>query len=364
MEKPLSGMPFDELAGALSQHPRFRAGQVFGWIAAGVSSFDGMTNLPASMRRELAAEFLPRPRTEVTRFPAADGTVKLVIRFADGAQVEAVLLADSSADGEPRRTACISTQVGCPARCVFCKTGTLGLIRDLTSAEIVEQMLLLKAEAEEAGRARCAETARGHAVSNIVVMGMGEPLLNLASLRGALSVIGDARGLGFSSRRVTVSTCGIVAGIKSLADDGPAVRLALSLTAADESLRRRLMPVTAAHPLGEVKEALRHFQRSGGGRVTLEAVLLDGINDRDRDAAAIAAFAEGLDATVNLIPWNPVKGLEFEGTALREPSPRTVAAFAESLKARGLGVTRRFRRGRRVMGACGQLGGDPVEKQS
>jgi len=275
----------------------------------------------------------------------------------------------------------------------------MGFLRNLTSAEIVEQFLLLAAEAacrgaisrgqppeepapewpapegpapegpapegqaESAARQTQAHegqakgAAQGRPISNIVVMGMGEPLLNLEQLRKALAVISDSRGLNFSRRRITISTCGIAEGIADLADNGPAARLALSLTTADEGLRRRLMPFTAARPLSEVKEALRRFQARGGGRITLEATLLGGINTRAQDAKAMAKFAEGLDAAVNLIPWNPVKGLEFEGAPLREPPAAEVEAFSRSLAALGLSATRRFRRGRGVMGACGQLGG-------
>jgi 23S rRNA (adenine2503-C2)-methyltransferase len=154
-----------------------------------------------------------------------------------------------------------------------------------------------------------------------------------------------------------VSTCGIAAGIRALADEGPPVRLALSLTSADEPLRRRLMPIAAGQPLRKLKEALLHFQKKGGGRVTLEAVLLGGINTRSEDAHAMAEFAVGLDAVVNLIPWNPVQGLEFEGKPLRQPAAKEVVDFTHRLEALGLKVTRRLRRGRGVMGACGQLAG-------
>ncbi|MCL2599832.1 MAG: 23S rRNA (adenine(2503)-C(2))-methyltransferase RlmN [Treponema sp.] len=366
----LSGMSLEELTGLVSPQPRFRAMQVFKWIASGVSTFDQMGNLPLPLRQEFAACCLLRPRTTVTRHRGSDGTVKLAVELADGTCIEAVLLADTSAPNSKapdsgasasgtRYTACLSTQVGCPAGCVFCKTGSMGFVRNLDSAEIIEQFLLLRAEAESlspkapAPKGSPAELP----VSNIVVMGMGEPLLNLGPLRKAVSVIGDSRGIGFSHRRITVSTCGVSAGIADLADNGPPVRLALSLTTADESLRRRLMPFTEKQPLGEVKDALLRFQRQGGGRVTLEAVLLGGINTRAKDARDMAGFARGLDATVNLIPWNPVKGLEFEGRALREPAVAEVESFSRQLKALGLNVTRRFRRGRGVMGACGQLGG-------
>jgi len=350
------GTPLDELAEQLSPLPRFRAAQIFKWIASGVSSFDEMNNLPLELRGKLAERYTLRSHAAVEKHCADDGTVKFTMQLADGAWIEAVLLADNNA----RYTACLSTQAGCPAGCVFCKTGA-AFARNLSSAEMVEQFLLLREIASRSTKvdpsASADHAADGaHPIDNIVVMGMGEPLLNLAELRRALTVITSKEGLNFSRRRITVSTCGIVEGIRDIADNGPAIRLALSLTTADEGLRRRLMPITASQPLGKVKEALISYQAAGGGRITLEAVLLGGINTRSEDAASMAKFAHGLDAAVNLIPWNPVAELEFEGKPLREPTAAEITAFTRSLQALGLNVTRRFRRGRGVMGACGQLG--------
>jgi 23S rRNA (adenine2503-C2)-methyltransferase len=342
---PLSGLPLDELTNLLQPLPRFRAAQIFKWIARGARGFEEMSNLPQTLRKDLTEKFILRPPVTAETHCGDDGSVKLALQFADGVWAEAVLL--SGAAG--RRTACLSTQAGCPAGCVFCKTGT-GFSRNLVSAEIVEQFfLLVQAAAENAGPGV-------RPVSNIVVMGMGEPLLNPEELHRALAVITCGQGIGFSRRRITVSTCGIADGIALFAADCPGVRLAFSLTTADEDLRRRLMPIAASQPLNKVKEALLCFQQQGGGRVTLEAVLLAGINTRPEDARSIANFAKGLDATVNLIPWNPVTGLEFEGKALKPPSAAETETFTRDLEKLGLTVTRRFRRGRGVMGACGQLG--------
>ncbi|MDR1251037.1 MAG: 23S rRNA (adenine(2503)-C(2))-methyltransferase RlmN [Treponema sp.] len=345
----LCGLPLEELTALLAPFPRFRAVQIFKWIAAGASCFAGMTNLPLAIREELADRFQLRSSVVMNSYEDQDGTVKLSVGLSDGAAIEAVLLA---AEGG-RRTACLSTQAGCPAGCVFCKTGALGFTRNLSSAEIVEQFLFLRDTA--------AGAAAGRAIANIVIMGMGEPLLNFAELRAALAVITDKQGMNFSKRRITLSTCGISEGIIDLADKGPDIRLALSLTTADEALRRRLMPIAKAHPLPKIKEAIAYFQRSGGGRVTLETVLLEGVNTRREDAAALANFARGLDVVVNLIPWNPVAGLKLDrdkdgGQPLREPSAQEVEAFAHQVETMGLKVTRRFRKGRGVMGACGQLG--------
>jgi 23S rRNA (adenine2503-C2)-methyltransferase len=366
----LSGLPSGELALLLESLPSYRILQIKQWIARGVSSFDEMTNLPLSLRRELAGRFLLRTGRIASRYHDSDGTLKLGIELSDGAKIEAVLLTDEAG----RKTACLSTQAGCPAGCVFCKTGSLGFLRNLNSAEIVEQFLLLResclppagaagtAPGESAGGTERPASPAGNAgasgrgVSNIVVMGMGDPLLNIAELRRALSVITDRQGSGFSARRITVSTCGIIPGIRDLAEKGPAVRLALSLPSADAELRRRLMPLSAGHPLGELKKALAFFQEKGGGRVTLETALLSGINTRRADAASLADFAKGLDVVINLIPWNPVPGLEFEGRPLSGPSGDEIERFRKMLESEGLRVTRRYRKGRGVMGACGQLG--------
>jgi 23S rRNA (adenine2503-C2)-methyltransferase len=226
--------------------------------------------------------------------------------------------------------------------CVFCKTGSLGFKRNLTAAEITEQFFHIRSIAP--------------GVSHIVIMGMGEPLLNLGELRQALAVFCDPEGLNISRRRITVSTAGIAAGIRDLAETGPDIRLALSLTTAREDLREQLMPVTRSNPLQQVKEALLYYQKKRDRRITLEAVLLGGINTRKEDADALAAFARGLDAVVNLIPWNPIEGMEFDGKPLRSPAPAETTGFAAALEERGLRVTRRYRKGLGVAGACGQLG--------
>jgi 23S rRNA (adenine2503-C2)-methyltransferase len=343
----LSGLPLEELAEILKPRPAFRALQIFKWIAGGARSFDQMSSLPLGLREELGRRFVVYSSQTSARLEDPDGTVKLQIRLRDGALIEAVLLAEAERGqpGQPagaRYTACLSTQAGCPAGCLFCKTGALGFRRNLDSAEITEQFLLLRALVP--------------AVSNIVIMGMGEPLFNLGELRRALAVLTNPAGLGISSRRITLSTSGVAVGIRELADRGPAVRLALSLTTAREELRQALMPIGRANPLPALKDALRYFQQRGGGRITLEAALLSGLNTGPEDAAALIAFAAGLDVAVNLIPWNPVAGLEFAGKPLREPPRREVENFTRLLKQGGLKVTRRFRRGRSVRGACGQLG--------
>jgi 23S rRNA (adenine2503-C2)-methyltransferase len=239
-------------------------------------------------------------------------------------------------DGRGRRTACLSTQAGCGMGCAFCRTGLMGLVRNLTAHEIVEQLLHLRRETGDVG--------------NVVFMGMGEPLLNLGQVAAAVGVFAHRDGPGMSLRRITVSTCGIVEGIRRLAEEGPAVRLAVSLVSAVPEIRGRLMPVTRANPLPALREALELYQERTRRRVTLEVVLIDGLTDRDADAEALIEWKGSLGVMVNLIPWNPVPEIDF-----RESPPERVRRFRERLEAARVPVTERLRKGRGVNGACGQL---------
>jgi 23S rRNA (adenine2503-C2)-methyltransferase len=340
----LSGLPLEALKKLLEPLPAYHAQQVFQWIARGVSSFQKMTNLAIPLRESLEARFSLYSSKISARLEDPDGTVKLQITLQDGKGIEAVILRDR----ENRRTACLSTQAGCPMGCVFCKTGTLGFSRNLDSGEMVEQFLQLRSIAPD--------------ISHIVIMGMGEPLLNLPELRKALEVLTDPGGLGLSKRRITLSTSGIIEGIRDLTQSGPAIRLAVSLTTADQELRERLMPVAATNPLRDLKEALHAYQGQWNHRITLEAVLLGGINTRQKDMDELIGFSKGLEVVVNLIPWNPIPGMTFEGKPLRQPSKGELEWFAQGLEKRGLKVTRRLRRGRTIAGACGQLG--IIEKKS
>ncbi|MDR3131299.1 MAG: 23S rRNA (adenine(2503)-C(2))-methyltransferase RlmN [Treponema sp.] len=333
----LAGLFLEEMAALLTPLPFYRAKQIFSWIMRGTGTFDGMTDIPQSLREELDKRFVIYSGEVSAELRDPDGTVKLIITLYDESRVEAVLLTD----GDGRRTACLSTQAGCPMGCVFCKTGALGFRRNLDSAEILSQFFRLK---KIAGN-----------IANVVFMGMGEPLLNINELYRAVNILTD--GINFSPRRITVSTCGIVTGIRGLAENSPHFRLALSIPSADEELRNRLMPSTAAaNPLSVIKEALSLYQAQAGMRITLEMVLLKGINTRRKDAEALAEFVKGLNAVVNLIPWNPVEGMLFEGRPLQKPNAGEIARISSLLEKMGLKVTRRYRKGHKVEGACGQLG--------
>ncbi len=316
----------------------FQARQVAHWIwRHGVADYEGMRNVPLRLRQALAASHAVRASQVASADLASDGTEKLLVRLADGETVECVIIPD-----EERTTLCISTQVGCPVRCVFCASGMFGVRRNLTPGEIAEQVLHARAR-----------LAAGRRLTNLVVMGMGEPMLNLDALLPALQRIHDPAGIDMGARRITVSTSGYPRQMERFAAADPSYNLAVSLHAADDSLRRELVP-TASHPVAEIVAAAHRYFGQKGREVTYEIVLLEGRNDRPRDAAALVDALRGLPCTVNLIPWNPVEELAAPG-GLRRPAPHRVDGFAEALRRGGLKVTVRRQRGADRSAACGQL---------
>jgi len=328
-------MAAEELASALGLKAPFRARQIRRWLDRGADSFERMTDLPADLRRALS-ELHPsiRGSTVAAELRDQDGSLKLQSRLADGAAVECVLLEDL----EGRRTACLSSQVGCPMACAFCKTGSLGFLRDLSAGEIMEQYHHLADRSGGTG-----------SISNVVFMGMGEPLANLGAVRKAIAILSG--GIGMSLRKITISTCGVVPGILDLAKTGPAVRLAVSITCATDELRSELMPVNRRWDLASLKEALLIYQDATGERITLEAAIMGGRNSSVEEAKALVRWSEGLDVQVNVIPWNRIPGFPF-----REPLREELEAYMAVLEGAGIAAVRRMRRGRGVMGACGQLG--------
>lgn len=336
----MAGLLPEEICQNLNVSPAFRGKQIFKWISLGAESFDEMTNLPKDLRSSLEEKAVLRSSSVNQVLRDKDGSVKLQIKTRDGLLIETVLLTDI----EGRKTACVSCQAGCAMACAFCQTGHLGFARNLTAAEIVEQFLFLEKE--------CGE------LQNIVFMGMGEPMLNLESIRKAIAVLTNKEGRALGTKRITLSTCGIIKGIYDLADKGPKIRLALSLTTADPDLRAALMPVTKTNPLPEVRKAIDYYAQKSGRRVTLEAALLAGQNTGPESARRMIDFARGIDVNINLIPWNPIEALPFE-----EPSREECDAFVRSLEAAGLNVTLRRRRGAGIKGACGQLGSAKFSKE-
>ncbi len=329
----LSGLLPEEIFTQLSLPQKFRAEQIFKWISKGVKSFSEMTNISKDLQENLSQVALIRSSKIGTVLKDPDGTIKLQIILQDEYAVETVLLTDK----EGRKTACVSCQVGCAMKCAFCQTGTLGLARNLTAGEIVEQFLYLE---EVSGP-----------LDNIVFMGMGEPMQNLSEIRKALEILCSPKGRNLSKKRITLSTSGIIKGIYDLADNGPNIRLAVSLTTATEDLRKQLMPVTNGNPLSELKKAIKYYAEKSGKRVTLEAALLSQKNTDKESAKKMIDFSNGLDVNINLIPWNPISTLPFT-----EPSQTECNFFISELKKAGLNVTLRTKRGRKIGGACGQLG--------
>jgi 23S rRNA (adenine2503-C2)-methyltransferase len=335
---PISALLPDELAGTLQVVPAYRGKQIFSWIHDRlVFDFTAMGNLPATLRRDLAGRALPIGLREEARLEDADGTVKFRFRLLDGETIESVILRDRRGRG----TACLSTQVGCAMGCLFCRTGSLGFSRNLDAHEIVDQFLLLRS---------CGPPD----LSSVVFMGMGEPLANLDNLQRTVDVLSYS---GFSPRRVTVSTCGLVEGIRSLGERKLAVRLAISLISADSEVRTKLMPITRSNPLPRLRQALLDYQKGLGKRITLEIVLMAGINDRSEDVEALVGFVQGrggkqpLKVLVNLIPWNPLPEFPY-----KRPEAKRIEWFEQRIRQAGIPVTTRISRGSAVCGACGQLG--------
>jgi 23S rRNA (adenine2503-C2)-methyltransferase len=314
----------------------FRGDQAYRWVMErGVRDPARMSNLPAAFRDELAKRFDVSEPDMTWQGDDASTTDKLFLRLEGGDGVEAVLIME----GE-RTTACLSTQLGCPVACQFCASGLLGLKRNLTRGEILDQFLEVRRRAAEKGRR----------VSNIVMMGMGEPMLNYAAVIGALEIINDPWGGGIGARHITISTIGLAKGVERLATEGKQYTLAFSLHAPDDELRARLIPFPGRMSIDEMVQAARHYLEDTGREVTFEYVLLDGVNASPAQARQLARTLQGVRGTVNLIPYNENPGLDF-----RRPSPEAVDAFAGILRHAGIKVSVRKRKGHRILAACGQL---------
>jgi 23S rRNA (adenine2503-C2)-methyltransferase len=337
----LLSLPGEEVELLLAAHfeargeRRFRVRQTLAWLyERDALSFDAMTDLPAAERAALAAAFmLAVPETaRVER--SEDGTVKHLWRMADGELLESVLI-----PAPERLTLCISSQAGCAMACVFCATGWSGYRRQLSTGEIVAQY--------RGARRWAAEHGLGP-ISNVVFMGMGEPLANPAAVMPALTLLNSAYQLG--ARRITVSTVGVVPGIIALAERPEQFRLAVSLHAPNAALRQQLVPLEKKYPLPELMAALARFEQAGGRRITFEYVMIAGVNDELDHARELAQLVRPFQSHVNLIPYNPIPGPDWV------PSPPArLKAFAALLEAEGVPATIRSPRGRDIAAACGQL---------
>ncbi len=314
----------------------YRKRQVANWVwVSGARSFDEMTNLPAGLREELAALWRVGEFDRVEGFPSEDGAVKFLYTLLDGARTEAVYMPYPD-----HTTLCISSQVGCPAGCTFCATGRLGFGRNLTLAEIIDQVLA----------AAAVQGLPPRGIRNVVLMGMGEPLLNLEAVTAAVRRLIDPRTLDLSPRRITLSTVGIPQGIHRLAEEDLGVRLALSLHAPDDETRQRIIPTAHRFGITEIMAAVRHYFKQTRRRVTFEYTMLEETNDHLWQARRLGGLLTGIVAHVNLIPFNPWPGAPVTGSP-----PFRIRAFAAELETMGIPTSVRWSRGQDVGAACGQL---------
>ena len=325
--------------------PAFRADQVWQWLwQKGAVSFDAMTNVSKATRAVLAERCSIQLPEIAAEERSSDGTVKFLLRLADGECVETVLIPSESRDGVLRMTQCVSCQVGCAMACTFCATGGMGFVRNMTMGEILGQVLI--------ARRYLGDTVENPRLRNIVFMGMGEPLLNFREVMRSLDVLNHEMAFNFSPRRVTVSTCGLQKGLLELGESGLAY-LAVSLHAPTQELREMLMPKAARWPLDELIATLAGYPLKTRERLTFEYLLLGGVNDGPEHARALAKLMARVKAKLNLIVYNPVPDAPYAA-----PTPERVAAFSDILHAKHITAIIRKSKGQDIKAACGQLRAD------
>ncbi|MGB2958295.1 MAG: 23S rRNA (adenine(2503)-C(2))-methyltransferase RlmN [Bacteroidota bacterium] len=349
----LLGMNLQELVAFAEEigERRYRGQQLFDWLyAKGAESFGGMTNLGRDFRQRLASRAtIEGVHLLGRRSSVADGTTKFLFGLSDGLRIETVLIPpavsfqnhEAEQEEEQRRlTLCVSTQVGCPLDCIFCATGTMGFFRNLTAGEILDQVRQVK-------------HITGRPLTNIVFMGMGEPLLNYRNVMEAAEIL--STGMKMATRRITVSTAGWVEGIRRMADERRKSNLAVSLHSAVEETRRSLMPISRKYPLDHLKKALEHYYARVRQRITYEVVFFDGINDTDAEVNRLVKFLRGVPSKINVIPFHPIAPSGVPGPVSRlRPSPRR-DEIVRRLRALRLTVMVRSSAGEEIDAACGQL---------
>ena len=322
----------------------YRANQIFTWVYHhGARSWEEMTNLSKDLRQTLSDHFFIKLPHIERKLASRDGSIKYLFRLEDGESIESVWMPN-----EDRRTLCISTQVGCRLACAFCMTATLNLHRNLTAAEIIGQYMAVKDDREQGSTA----TARGNAVTNVVIMGMGEPLDNYGPVVDAVRLMISPQALKISTRKVTLSTAGLVDKIKKFQTEGLHVNLAISLNATEDATRDKIMPINKKYPIKVLLETLRAYPLKPNRRLTIEYVLLGGVNDKSEDAVRLAGLLRGIPCKINLIPFNP-----FDKSGFSPPARESVLEFQNYLLSRNFTVFVRVNRGADIMGACGQLAG-------
>ena len=331
----IKSMTREELGAAFAAmgQPRFRAGQVFAWLHRGVRSFDEMTNLPKALREQLAGQYeLTAPAVARKQVSAKDGTIKYLWRLGDGHCVESVLMRYHHGN-----TVCISSEVGCAMGCAFCASTKGGLVRRLRPSEMLDQVLFTGLDS-------------GAPVSNIVLMGIGEPLDNYDNVRRFLALVNDPEGMNIGMRHISLSTCGLVPGIDRLAEEDLQLTLSVSLHAPDDALRSRLMPVNRRYDIETLLAACRRYFDKTGRRISFEYAMIDGLNDTPEMAKTLIRRLRGLPAHVNLIPLNRI-----EESPLQPSTRQAVAAFQKALDDAGITATVRRTLGSDIDASCGQL---------
>lgn len=337
MKKNIRNLDFEELKALVvsSGEPEFRATQIFKWLyEKGIEDFSRMSDIPEELRNLLVSDYSAGLPEAVEILKSKDGTRKFLFKLNDENFIESVLIPEKE-----RNTVCISTQVGCKFRCAFCASGRIGFIRNLDVSEILGQILYI----------RFRENVK---VSNIVFMGMGEPFDNYDNVIKSIMIINNKYGLNIGARKITVSTAGVVPGIEKFSKIGLQVRLSISLHACDDNTRNRLMPINRKYPLVELLGACKSYIQTTGRRITLEYILIEGINCGERHLVNLANIAKELNADVNLIPISKNKS-----TGFLPPSPEAVRHFADLLRDKKIRVSIRDSRGKDIDAACGQLAG-------
>jgi len=351
----LTGAQLEELVGSLGE-PSYRAKQIEHWVYQRLAlSFDEMTDLPQAFRQKLAHETRLHSLTPVHEVVGGDGTVKTLFALADGKTIESTLMSYPNTRGKPRYTVCLSTQAGCAIGCPFCATGQQGFERNLTPGEIIDQVLyfarcLLEQYNEQYNEGKSNSSQPVSPITNLVFMGMGEPLANYDSLWQSVEMLNSPHGFRLGARNMVISTAGLVPQIKRLSQEKLQVGLAVSLHASENALRDRLVPINRKYPLEQLIPACQEYFEMTGRRFSFEYVLFDGKNDSVMQARSLAQLLKGLNCHVNLIPANNTADQTF-----RSPSKKTILAFERELKRWSIACTLRQPKGLDIEAGCGQL---------
>jgi len=347
----LTGIQIQALVAGLYE-PNYRAKQLQHWIYQGLAiSFDEMTDLPKTFRNRLAQKVQLHSLTSTHEVVGHDGTIKTLFTLSDGKTIESTLMSYPTAKGGTRHTICLSTQVGCPIGCPFCATGQQGFERNLTPGEIIDQVLYFARRLQDQNDEADTESNKPAAhISNLVFMGMGEPLSNYDAVLQAIEMLNSPQGFGLGARNMVISTAGLIPQIKRLSQEKLQIGLAVSLHASDDALRNELVPINKKYPVGQLIAACREYCETSGRRISFEYALFEGINDSVNQARSLAKLLAGLNCHVNLIPSNLTDSQGF-----RPPARGTILAFQKELARLGIACTLRQRRGLDIDAGCGQL---------